>query len=304
MKPSEKIFSYLNYKIIKTEKESAEAAIEGNAGILYVISTPIGNLGDMTLRAIEVLSNVDIIACEDTRHSYKLLKGLKSFGKIVSYHKFNEKKRTPELIKLLKEGRNIAIISNAGSPCISDPGLILIQRAIEEGIKIDYVPGANSILPALVLSGFPTSPFMFGGFIPSKEKERNKILFRFKNFCGTIIFFESPHRLKKSLMAIYDLFENPEICIAKELTKLHQQILRGKADYLLEKIQDLKYKGEYIIIINNSHHKNLAEAQIEIDLRKEYEELLQKGFSRKEAIKLLAEIFACSKREIYRKIIK
>lgn len=298
---SNKIISYSYYKIIKEKQEPSPS----NKGILYIISTPIGNLSDITLRAIDILSSVDCIACEDTRHSKKILHGLASSAKIISYHKFNEKKRIKELIKLLKEGKKIALICNAGTPAISDPGELLIKKAIEEKIQIDYIPGANSILPALILSGFPTNPFVFAGFIPSKKSERAEFLARFKYFSGTIIFFEAPHRLITSLNEIATIFENPNICIAKELTKKHQEIMRGDVNSLIQKLQGSKIKGEYVLIINNNFIKEEKSklTPAKANLKKEYEKLIKSGISRKEAIKLLAAVFDMPKREIYKKIL-
>src|SRR4030042_6901064 len=265
-------FTYCTYII---QQENTKKAQSISQGVLYIVATPIGNLNDISLRALEILNNADIIACEDTRHSQHILQWLKKNKKIVSYYKFNEKKRLPMLLHSLKEGKSIALISDAGTPGLSDPGELLIQKAISEGIPVDIIPGPCAIIAALVLSGFKITPFMFGGYLPSKAKERNIHLSPFKQFPGTIVFFETPHRIKKCLIAIENVYNNIPVCIARELTKLNQEIIRGTAATILNNIENKTMKGEITILIDNSSidknnmHDSTSQLQI-ADIQAEF----------------------------------
>ena len=241
---------YYRYKIKRIEKISYE--IEKVRGSLFIVPTPIGNLADITLRALDVLNEVDVILCEDTRHSYKILQYLKEGKKIISYHKFNERKKLNEIINYLKQGENIALISDAGTPGISDPGYILIKEAISNDIKIEAIPGPSAIINALVLSGFNTTPFIFAGYLPRKSKERIALLSKYKNFDGTIIFFESPKRVINSLKDIDKIYAENQMSLIREMTKIHQEILRGKVIEILNILNKRKIKGEITILIDNS----------------------------------------------------
>jgi len=283
-------------------KEEKNTVINERKGILYVIATPIGNLGDITLRALETLNKVDFILCEDTRHSHKILKDLGKTKNAISYHKFNEKKRLKQIIDLLKSGKDIALISDAGTPGISDPGALLIQAAIKENISIEVIPGACAVISALILSGFNADAFIFGGYLPKKSKERLSVLAYYKNFKGTIIFFESPHRVLSSLKDISKVYEKCQICVAREITKLHQEVLRGRSSELLDILSRRTIKGEITILIENVDVYCQSDETNKIDTMKiktEYYRLIETGISKKEALKTLSQSTGLSKKIIY-----
>lgn len=222
-------------------------------GRLYLVSTPIGNLEDITLRAKRVFSEIDIIACEDTRITGNLLKQL-SLPKpqLLSYYEENEMRRIPEIIKLLKEGKNVALVSNAGTPTISDPGFKLVKECIDQGIQVEAIPGASSILTALVSSGLPTDKFLFLGYLPKKKNKRLNLL---KNYTldarpYTLIFFESPHRLLKTLIDLKETFSDIEIVICRELTKVHEEIRKEKISQAIAHFEKIKPKGEFTLVFN------------------------------------------------------
>ncbi|MCG2712502.1 MAG: 16S rRNA (cytidine(1402)-2'-O)-methyltransferase, partial [Candidatus Omnitrophica bacterium] len=200
------------------------------SGVLYIVSTPIGNLRDITLRAIDVLSAVDIIACEDTRRTQILLTKYEIKKQLVSYFEYNKLKRIDFIIRSLKEGKSIALVSDAGTPGISDPGASLIKRAIEESITVEAIPGASAVLTALTVSGVPMHKFTYVGFLPVKSGARKKALQQLKAEEKAVVIFESPHRLSKTLPAIKEIFGNINIVIARELTKKFEEILRVKIE--------------------------------------------------------------------------
>ncbi|OHD12104.1 MAG: 16S rRNA (cytidine(1402)-2'-O)-methyltransferase [Spirochaetes bacterium GWD1_27_9] len=218
---------------------------------LYIVSTPIGNLMDITLRALEVLKNVDVIACEDTRHSLKLLNHYEIKKHLISYHSYNEKNSTNGIIKLLAEGKSLALISDGGTPCISDPGYLLIKECIKEGFKVVPIPGASGFLTLLVASGFRTDSFYFHGFLSPKEGRRKKQLEEMKLAETTHIIYESPYRILKLLQNIDEIFCEKLICTGKELTKINENILISNAKEIKEKIEKEKILGEFIILIAN-----------------------------------------------------
>lgn len=219
--------------------------------VLYIVSTPIGNLEDITLRALNILNKVDIIACEDIRHSLKLLNHYNIKKHLISYHSYNEENSAKGIIKLLQEGKSIALISDGGTPCISDPGVKIVNLCLENNIKVIPIPGASSILTLLVSSGFRTDKFIFNGFLSIKEGKKNKELENIKNIEGTHIIFESPHRILKTLDIIGKIFSEKKICIGKELTKINEKVYIGYYNDVIEKIKKDKIAGEYIIIIAN-----------------------------------------------------
>lgn len=222
-------------------------------GIIYLVSTPIGNLRDITLRAKEVLASVDIIACEDTRRTGLLLQKLKvqSKPKLLSYYEEKEIVRIPQIIKILKEGKNVALISSAGTPTISDPGFKLVRECISQGIKVEAVPGPSAVLTALVVSGLPTDKFLFLGFLPKKQGKRKKI-FTCLPEKTTIIFFESPYRLEKTLKEIKEIFGNIKVVVCRELTKIHQEIRREKISQSIAHFTKTKPKGEFTLLFRLS----------------------------------------------------
>jgi len=220
--------------------------------MLYVIATPIGNLGDITLRALEVLKSVDLVAAEDTRHSGLLMKHFGIKKPFISYHEHNEAKRTAELVERLARGENIALITDAGTPGLSDPGLRLVRECIQRELSLSIIPGPSSILTALVGSGFSTAKFSFRGFLPVKTGRRERELRAAAESDETIIFFESPYRLIKTLAACIDVMPDRQLCIARELTKKFEEFRRGTAGELLAHYEAHPPKGEIVLVISGS----------------------------------------------------
>ncbi|HOJ64473.1 MAG TPA: 16S rRNA (cytidine(1402)-2'-O)-methyltransferase [Spirochaetota bacterium] len=218
---------------------------------LYIVSTPIGNLEDITLRALNVLQNVDVIACEDIRHSLKLLNHYNIKKHLISYHSYNEENSSNGILNLLQQGKSVALITDGGTPCISDPGIKIVNLCLKNNIKVIPIPGVSSILTLLVVSGFRTDRFMFNGFLSIKEGKKRKELEDIKSIEATHIIFESPHRLLKTLDLIGEIFLDKKICIGKELTKINEKIYNGTYREIKENITKDKIAGEYIIIIAN-----------------------------------------------------
>jgi 16S rRNA (cytidine1402-2'-O)-methyltransferase len=220
------------------------------AGALYVVATPIGNLGDITVRAIEVLKNADLIACEDTRHSKILLDHYGIQKPLTSYFDHSEKKRSPELVRKIQDGMKLALISDAGTPGIADPGFRLIAEAIRCGVQVEMIPGPSALLTALVLSGLPTDRFVFEGFFPVKSGQRKNRLTELKDEKRTVIFYESPHRILKSLEAVHEVFGDIEIVVARELTKKFEEVARKKAGDMIAHFKAKKILGEFVVLWN------------------------------------------------------
>jgi 16S rRNA (cytidine1402-2'-O)-methyltransferase len=218
--------------------------------MLYIVSTPIGNLKDITLRAIEVLKSVDLIAAEDTRHTKILTDHYGIKIPLTSYFEHNRITKGDYLIKLLKEGKNIALVSDAGTPGISDPGAHIIGLAIKEGIGVVGIPGPTAIILGLIVSGMPTDRFIFEGFLPNKSGARRNKLSEFKDEKRTIVFYESPHRILKTLYDILEIFGDIRICVARELTKKFEEILQDRVSGLIERFGKLKPKGEFLVVLN------------------------------------------------------
>ena len=218
--------------------------------MLYVVATPIGNLGDITLRALEVLKSVDLVAAEDTRHSGLLMKHFGIKKPFISYHEHNEAKRTAELVERLAAGENVALITDAGTPGLSDPGLRLVRECIQRELSFTIIPGPSSILTALVGSGFSTERFSFRGFLPVKTGRRERELRAAAESGETIIFFESPYRLTKTLAACIDVMPDRQLCIARELTKKFEEFRRGTAGELLADYEARPPKGEIVVVIS------------------------------------------------------
>ena len=269
-------------------------------GILYIVATPIGNLEDITLRAIRILEEVDLITAEDTRHTLKLLNHLNISKPMISYHRHNEEIRVEGLIKELKEGKNIAIVSDAGTPGICDPGEEIIKKCIEKEIKIIPIPGACAMINALIVSGIDTSEFTFLGFLPLNKKNRKNKLEEIKNSNKTIILYEAPHKLKNTLNDLKDILQNRKIVIAREITKIHEEYIRGTVDEILGNIDNIK--GEIIIVIdkNNIEEKSYLN---NLTLEQHFEFYKDQGLDKKEIIKKIAKDRNVNKNEIYIKFI-
>jgi len=220
-----------------------------DAGKLYLVPTPIGNMGDITRRALETLKEVDLVACEDTRHSGILLKQLGLKKRLISYHDFNEANRAEQILRKIRQGLSIAVITDAGSPGISDPAYRIVQAAIANNIDIIPLPGATAIIPALTASGLPTDRFFFEGFLPHKSTARRKRLEKLKELEHTLVFFESPHRIQKSLSDMLEILGNRKACLAREISKRYEQFLRGRTSDILNTISEKPIKGEIVLVI-------------------------------------------------------
>ena len=276
-------------------------------GTLYIIATPIGNLEDITYRAVKILKEVDLIAAEDTRHTLKLLNHLEISKPLISYYKQNEHSKTENLIEKLKEGKNIALVSDAGTPGISDPGEVVVLEAIKEGVEIIPIPGACAFIQALIVSGLKTNNFQFIGFLPVNNTEKEKILEGIQANKNTIILYEAPHKLLKTLNSIIKVLGNRKIVLAKEITKIHETYIRGKVIEVIKKLeQEDTIKGEYVILIEGSEY---TEKEIEInslnkmEIEEHYKYYENKGLEKKEIIKKIAKDRNINKNEIYQKFI-
>ena len=269
-------------------------------GNLYVVATPIGNLEDITLRAIKTLKEVDLIAAEDTRHTLKLLNHLEITKPMISYHRHNEEIRCENLIKELKEGKNIALVSDAGTPGICDPGEEIIKKCIEEDIKVIPLPGACAMINALIASGISTKEFSFLGFLPLNKKNRKEKIEEIKNSNKTIIIYEAPHKLKNTLNDLSAILEDRKIVLARELTKIHEEYIRGTINELIEKSENLK--GEIVLIIEGNKIKEENKLN-NLTLEKHFEFYKKQGLDKKEIIKKIAKDRNVSKNEIYQYFI-
>ena len=223
------------------------------AGTLYLVATPIGNLADITHRALQVLKDVDLIACEDTRHTHKLLQHYGITTKTISYHEHNEQQRAAELIDRLKQGSDIAVVSDAGTPSISDPGFRLVRAAIESEVPVVPVPGPSALISALIAAGLPTDEFFFAGFLPARSNARRARLNELRSVPGTLIFYEAPHRLAATLKDAHEILGEREAVVARELTKLHEEIRRGRlSDLAMHYANEENPRGEIVVLIDRN----------------------------------------------------
>ena len=264
---------------------------------LYLVATPIGNLEDITFRAVRILrEEVDLIACEDTRQTQKLLQHYEIRKPLVSYHEHNETARTADILDALQRGESVALVSDAGTPLVSDPGYRVVTAAIEHGFPVIPIPGASAVLAALTASGLPAEKFRFIGFLPSKTGARRKALEELLDETATVIAYESPHRILEALADMAAIWGNRQIVLARELTKIHEEFLRGTAQSIREDLQERRaVKGEITLLIARS------EKTVEIaDPRAEIQRLELEGLERMEAIKTVAKQMGIPKRELYR----
>ena len=272
-----------------------------NKGKLYLVATPIGNLEDITLRAINTLKEVDIIAAEDTRHTLKLLNHLNIAKPLISYHRHNEEIKSQELIKKLLNGENIAIVTDAGTPGISDPGEEIVKEAIKNKIDIIPIPGACAAINALITSGLSTREFIFYGFLPQDNKLRKEKFEDISRQKKTIIIYEAPHRLKSTLSEINEKFGNINIVIAKELTKIHETFIRGNIKEIMEDLKEIK--GEYIIMFEvkgKSEKEEQEEIIKSLTVEEQYEYYKMLGLEKKDIIKKIAKNKCVQKDEVYK----
>ncbi len=271
-------------------------------GTLYIVATPIGNLEDITLRAIRILKEVDLIAAEDTRHSLKLLNHLEISKPLISYHRHNEEVKSDILIHKLQEGNNIALISDAGTPGICDPGEEIIKKCIENGINIVPIPGACAMINSLICSGINTKEFTFLGFLPLNKKLRKNKLEEIEKTNKTIIIYEAPHKLEATLQDLKQILNiERKIVLAREITKIHEEFIRGNIDYLIENKENIK--GEIVIIIEGKANDEEENELNKLSLEEHYNYYERQGFSKKEIIKKIAKDRNVNKNEIYIKFI-
>ncbi|HVN67887.1 MAG TPA: 16S rRNA (cytidine(1402)-2'-O)-methyltransferase [Candidatus Sulfotelmatobacter sp.] len=226
------------------------SSANASAGKLFIVATPIGNLEDITFRAVRVMAEVDLIAAEDTRHSKILLTKYNINTPLTSYHKFNIKAKTEHLVNLLAGGKNIALISDSGMPGVSDPGEEVVKAAVERNIKVEVIPGPSASLTALAVSGLPTDRFIFEGFLPKKPGKKVKKLNELKSETGTIIIYESPFRTLKTLQNIYDIMGDCQVAVCRELTKMFEEVVRGPVSEVLSKLSEKGVKGEVVIVVS------------------------------------------------------
>jgi len=267
------------------------------SGTLYIVATPIGNLEDITLRALRVLKEVDLIAAEDTRHTQILLRHFGIRTPLTSYHEHNERTKARRLIERLKQGKNVALVSDAGTPAISDPGFRLIVEAIQAKVSVVPLPGASALTAVLSAGGLPTDRFVFEGFLPVKQKERRERIQTLRAETRTLVFYEAPHRLQETLADMRAILGDREIVLAREVSKVHEEFLRGSIGELIRQIGDGEIRGELTLVIKGSAGENeVSEDRLKAEIRK----LRGRGMRVKEIAEIMGERYAMAKRELYR----
>ena len=277
------------------------------AGILYLCATPIGNLGDMTPRAVETLRAVDLIAAEDTRNSIKLLNHFEIKTSMTSYHEYNKIEKADYLVEQLLQGKNVALITDAGTPAISDPGEVLVQKCMQSGITVTSLPGPAACITALTLSGLATGRFCFEGFLPADKKEKAGILQELREESRTIILYEAPHRLKRTLKELYDSVGNRRVTLCRELTKKFETILPATLEEVLAYYETEEPRGEYVIVMEGKSRQEKREAEKESWQARPIEEHMafyeKEGMDKKNAMKQVAKDRGVTKREIYQYLL-
>lgn len=292
--------------------QKSYAEQKGEGGALYLVATPIGNLEDMTFRAVRILKEADIIAAEDTRQTRKLLTHFEIGGRLVSYHEHNKNASGPELVRLMSEGQTVALVSDAGIPAISDPGEDLVRLAVAEGIRVIPVPGANAALSALICSGLPTAQFRFVGFLPREKKGQKEILSKLQYDPATLLFYESPHRVAKTLEMIQSLWGNRQVALVRELTKRYEEFARGSVEEALAHLEANPPLGEYCLVVggyagtNTGYGSGGEDAEgwwKSLSVQEHVEHYIEEGADRKEAMKKAAQDRGVSKRDIYNQLL-
>ncbi|HSE34351.1 MAG TPA: 16S rRNA (cytidine(1402)-2'-O)-methyltransferase [Pyrinomonadaceae bacterium] len=273
-------------------------------GTLYIVATPIGNLADITQRAIQTLKDVDIIAAEDTRHTHKLLQHYGINTKTTSYHEHNEQQRSEELLARLREGNDVAIVSDAGTPGINDPAFRLVRLALDNNIPVVPVPGPSAFLAALVASGLPTDEFFFAGFLPSRSGARRTRLNELRSIASTLIFYEAPHRLRDALEDALEVLGPRQAVVARELTKIHEEFRRGKLNELAEYYSnEQNVRGEIVLIIDRSRDEDKSSAAVtNTELQRLVARLEDEGLDHRAALKKAARELGMSRDEAYRRL--
>ncbi len=278
------------------------------SGTLFLCATPIGNLNDMTPRVVECLKNADLIAAEDTRNSMKLMSHFDIHVPMTSYHEFNKYDKADELIRILMDGKNIALITDAGTPAISDPGEVLVSKCAEVGIPVTSLPGASAVITALTLSGLSTRRFSFEGFLSQDKKERKYILSEIKEEMRTMVLYEAPHHLKATLSDLYEVLGDRKIALCRELTKKHEEVQRTTISSAIAYYEENSPRGEYVLVIEGkSREEKAAEAQAEFEnlsIEDHVQRYIDQGMDKKEAMKAAAKDRGVSKRDIYQALLK
>ncbi len=278
------------------------------AGTLYLCATPIGNLEDITFRVIRTLKEVDLIAAEDTRHSIKLLNHFDIKTPMTSYHEFNKRDKGPYLIEKLLEGTNIALVTDAGTPGISDPGEDLVKLAYEAGVPVTSLPGAAACITALTLSGLSTRRFSFEAFLPTDKKEKQQILHELSQETRTIILYEAPHRLVKTLKELRDALGNRKMTLVREITKKHETALKSTISDVISYYEDVEVKGECVLVIEGRNREDMVKEEQDkwtnMSIPEHMEIYLRQGMDKKEAMKAVAVDRGVSKREVYNELLK
>jgi 16S rRNA (cytidine1402-2'-O)-methyltransferase len=272
-------------------------------GKLYIVSTPIGNLEDITLRALRILREVDIIACEDTRVTKKLIFHHQILKPLTSYHEHNEKEKAEELVALLESGKNIALVSDAGTPGVSDPGYRLVKLASEKGIEIIPVPGPSAAIAALSVSGLPTSSFAFFGFLPKSGKKRREFLENIREHTQTLIFYESPNRILETLKGLLEALGDRQVSVSRELTKMFEETLKGSITEVITVLGERnKLKGEFTVVVEgkSDEEKDATSDMIEKELRT----FREKGFTLKDSVKEVSQNYKVSKSKVYKEALR
>jgi 16S rRNA (cytidine1402-2'-O)-methyltransferase len=271
------------------------------AGVLYIVATPIGNLEDVSLRALRILKEVDLIAAEDTRHTRILLNHYNIRTPLTSCHEHNENAQVPKLIERLRSGENLALVSDAGTPAISDPGYRLVVEAIRAGIRVVPVPGPSAVASVLSASGLPTDRFVFEGFLPSKNRERGTRLQALREESRTLVFYEAPHRLKESLIEMRRILGDRQIVIAREVSKIHEEFLRGTIGALVSQLAEREVKGELTIVVQGaSGDLPVPEEELKAEIRR----LVDAGVGVKQISELLGDRYQLAKRDVYQMAVK
>jgi len=270
-------------------------------GTLYICATPIGNLEDITLRALRILKEVNYIAAEDTRHTLKLLNHYGISKPLISYHEHNQRERGQKIIELLMQGHDVALVSDSGMPGISDPGIPLIDLARQNGIPVTVLPGATASIAALVLSGMDTSRFAFEGFLPREKKDREARLEELKREHRTVIIYEAPHRVLATLRDMLDKLGNRKVAVVRELTKVHEEVIILNIEQMLEHFNEHPPKGEMVLILEGCGHQDIPDDKAwNISIEEHIRQYMAQGFDKKEAVKQVAKVRGLPKSEVYK----
>ncbi|MGH2425904.1 MAG: 16S rRNA (cytidine(1402)-2'-O)-methyltransferase [bacterium] len=268
-------------------------------GTLYVVSTPIGNLEDLTLRALRILKEVDIVACEDTRHTRILLAHYGIVKPLLSYHEQNERQRTAELLERLRADASVALVTDAGTPALSDPGYAIVHAASAQGIPVIAVPGASAVTAALAVAGLPTNRFAFLGFLPRKSAERKRTLEALASIPWTLVFFEAPHRLRDMLQDVEDVLGDRQVAVGRELTKRFEEVIRGPVSEVQDHFRTTKPRGEFTVVVAGAGENAKTALSAEADLR----ELLEGGMPPKSAVQIVARRHRINRRDVYQMML-